>query len=113
MRFATSSTRISVCDRPRLLATRAANGATFPTLRASVVEDIEAIELPPGYELIWDGEHASTVESQEGLVPGIVPAVVIILFIIVILFNAVRPPLIIIVTIPISNSSSWSTIIIF
>jgi len=78
----------------------AAHGATFPTLRASVLEDLEAIELPPGYELIWDGEQASTVEAQEGLVPGIVPAVVIILFIIVALFNAVRPPLIIILTIP-------------
>jgi multidrug efflux pump subunit AcrB len=66
----------------------------------SVVGDIEAIELPQGYELIWDGEHASTVEAQAGLLPGIVPAVVIILFIIVALFNAVRPPLIILLTIP-------------
>jgi multidrug efflux pump subunit AcrB len=78
----------------------AAKRVTFPTLRTSVLEDLEGIELPPGYELIWDGEHASTVESQEGLVPGIVPAVVIILFIIVTLFNAVRPPLIIILSIP-------------
>jgi len=78
----------------------AADGATFPTLRASVVGDLEAIELPQGYELIWDGEHASTVEAQAGLLPGIVPAVVIILFIIVALFNAVRPPLIILLTIP-------------
>ena len=78
----------------------AAQGVTFPTLRASVLEDLEGIELPPGYELIWDGEHASTVEAQEGLVPGIVPAVVIMLFIIVTLFNAVRPPLIILLTIP-------------
>jgi multidrug efflux pump subunit AcrB len=77
-----------------------ATGATFPTLRASVVGALDAIALPAGYELIWDGEHASTVEAQAGLTPGIIPAVVIILFIIVALFNAVRPPLIILLTIP-------------
>jgi multidrug efflux pump subunit AcrB len=77
-----------------------AAGVTFPTLHASVMTDFEAIELPPGYEFLWDGEYASTVEAQAGLLPGIVPAVVIMLFIIVALFNAVRPPLIIIATIP-------------
>ena len=45
-----------------------------------------------GYDFLWDGEQASTVEAQEGLLPGVVPAVVIMLFIIVALFNAVRPP---------------------
>ena len=34
--------------------------ATFPTLRASVLADFEAIELPPGYQLFWDGEQYST-----------------------------------------------------
>ena len=37
----------------------AAQGVTFPTLRASVLEDLEGIELPPGYELIWDGEQSA------------------------------------------------------
>jgi multidrug efflux pump subunit AcrB len=78
----------------------AATGATFPTLRASVVDAFDAIPLPPGYDLIWDGEHSSTVEAQAGLTPGIIPAVIIILFTIVTLFNAVRPPLIILLTIP-------------
>jgi multidrug efflux pump subunit AcrB len=88
-------------NRRRAVTTQgAAKGVTFPTLRESVVDAFDAIPLPPGYDLIWDGEHASTVEGQAGLVPGIVPAVVIMLFIIVVLFNAVRPPLIIILTIP-------------
>jgi multidrug efflux pump subunit AcrB len=88
-------------NRRRAVTTQgAAKGVTFPTLRESVVDGFDAIPLPPGYDLIWDGEHASTVEGQAGLVPGIVPAVVIMLFIIVALFNAVRPPLIIVLTIP-------------
>ena len=76
------------------------NGVTFPTLHAAVVEEFEKIELPPGYELFWDGELKSTADAQASLIPGIVPAVVIMLFIIVYLFNALRPPLIILLTIP-------------
>jgi multidrug efflux pump subunit AcrB len=75
---------------------------TFPQLQADVIDEIEAIEdeLRPGYELFWDGEDYSTRDAQSSLVPGVLPAVVIILFIIVMLFNAFRPPIIIILTIP-------------
>ena len=73
---------------------------TFPTLHASVIDQFNAIELPPLFELMWDGEYKSTVEAQAGLIPGVVPAVVIMLFIIVVLFNAFRPPIIIVLTIP-------------
>ena len=57
-------------------------------------------ELPPSYAMYWDGEYRSTVDAQASLVPGVLPAVVIILFITVMLFNAFRPPIIIILTIP-------------
>ncbi|MCP4925264.1 MAG: efflux RND transporter permease subunit, partial [Gammaproteobacteria bacterium] len=69
-------------------------------LRSSIVEAFENIELPAGYTLEWDGEYNSAKESQQALIPGIVPAVVIVLLIIVALFNAYRPPLIIFLTIP-------------
>ena len=75
-------------------------GATFPTLRAAVVEQVEAIEMPPGYSLEWGGEYEDTRDSQAGLLPGIVPAVIIMALIVVGLFNAFRPPLAILFTIP-------------
>ena len=75
-------------------------GVTLPTLRASVLKEIEAIELPPGYTMEWGGEYEDTVDSQASLIPGVVPAMAIVLFIIVALFNASRPPLIILLTIP-------------
>ena len=59
-----------------------------------------AIELPAGYRLDWDGEYWSAKQSQEALTPGIVPAVVIMLFILVALFNGFRPMLICILVIP-------------
>lgn len=76
------------------------NGVTFPTLYAGVIDAFEAIELPPGFELFWDGEFDSQAVAEASLIPGIVPAAVVILFIIVALFNAFRPPLIILLTIP-------------
>lgn len=73
---------------------------TLPTLRTSVLAKIKAIELPPGYTMEWGGEYEDTVDSQAALIPGVIPAVAVILSIIVALFNAFRPPLIIVLTIP-------------
>ncbi len=88
-------------DRRRTITVQASpNGVTLPMLRANVLADFDAIELPPGYQLEWGGEYESTVDSQASLIPGIIPTVAIMLFIIVALFNAFRPPLIIILTIP-------------
>ncbi len=75
-------------------------GVTFPTLRAAVVPEIDAIALPPGYRMDWGGEFESTVKAQASLVPGVIPALGIMAVIIVALFNAFRPPLVIILTIP-------------
>lgn len=73
---------------------------TFPTLRAEVAQAFEDIELPPGYDLFWDGEYKSTLDAQQSLLPGLIPAVAIIFFIIVYLYNDFRPLLIVVLTIP-------------
>ena len=65
-----------------------------------VREKFEAIPLPAGYTLEWGGEFNSQRESMEALLPGFGPAGIIILFIIVALFNAFRPPMIIVLVIP-------------
>ncbi|MDJ0950284.1 MAG: efflux RND transporter permease subunit [Alphaproteobacteria bacterium] len=75
-------------------------GVTLPTLRESVLKDFNAIELPPGYRLEWGGEFEDTVDAQASLIPGMIPAGVVIVFIIVALFNAFRPPLVILCTVP-------------
>ncbi|KTD43622.1 efflux RND transporter permease subunit [Legionella parisiensis] len=73
---------------------------TANTLRETILPQFEKIKLPPGYTLTWDGEYKSSTESANALKPGLFPAVVIMLLIIVMLFNAYRPPLIIIAVIP-------------
>jgi multidrug efflux pump subunit AcrB len=88
-------------NRRRQIAVQAApDGVTFPTLRSAVIDKFEAIELPPGYSMFWDGEFDTTLRAQLSLIPGMIPAFVIMILIIVALFNAVRPAVIIFMTIP-------------
>lgn len=88
-------------DRRRAINVQCSpNGVTAPTLRDQIVSDIEAIPLPAGYNLEWDGEYWSSKQSIDALIPGLVPAAVVMVFLIVVLFNAFRPPLIIFLVIP-------------
>jgi multidrug efflux pump subunit AcrB len=99
--FAWEDTIIWRWDRRRAVSVQCSpNGVTAPTLRKAVVADLDAIKLPPGYALEWDGEYWSSKQSIDALIPGVIPTVVIMVFIIVMLFNAYRPPLIIFLVIP-------------
>lgn len=75
-------------------------GATFPMLYKDVIDRIEKVELPPGYSLVWDGEKDSTEKSQRSLIPGLVPAFIAIVFLLVTVFNAFKPVLITLLTLP-------------
>ena len=88
-------------NRRRQVAVQAApDGVTFPALQAEVIDKFEAMELPPGYSMFWDGEYDSTVTALLSLLPGVMPALVIMTLIIVALFNSVRPSLIIALVVP-------------
>jgi multidrug efflux pump subunit AcrB len=102
-------------DRRRTIKVQAnpIPGVTLPTLRASLVEQVEAIEFPPGYHLEWGGEFESSRDSQVSLVPGVVPAMAIVVLIIVMLFNAYRPLLVIILTLPFAFIGITSGLLVF
>ncbi|GAB4229280.1 MAG: efflux RND transporter permease subunit VexK [Chlamydiales bacterium] len=74
--------------------------STFSDLKRSVSEEINAYPLPSGYSLFWDGEEDSSRTAQEQLIPGIVPAIIIILLCLVLSFNDFRPIAVILCTIP-------------
>lgn len=61
---------------------------------------IDALELPPGYTLTWDGEYRSSRDAQRSLIPGVIPAFIIMAVVIVGLFNNYRQPLIILLIVP-------------
>jgi len=75
-------------------------GHTFPEQKTEVIDQINVLELPQGWTIFWDGEEDSTKSAQLSLIPGIVPATVVILFLILTCFNAYRPLIIILITIP-------------
>ncbi|MHC4347655.1 MAG: efflux RND transporter permease subunit [Planctomycetota bacterium] len=88
-------------NRRRQVAVQASpNEVTFPTLRAAVIDQFEAMDLPPGFKLEWDGEYDSTRTAQLALVPGGVPALVVIAIILVALFNSLRPMVVLALVVP-------------
>ncbi len=90
-------------NRRRQIAIQASpDGDTFPALRAAVKDQFDAMELPPGFDQMWDGEYDSTMRAQLSLLPGMVPAFVIMTLIIVALFNSLKPSLIIAMVVPFS-----------
>jgi multidrug efflux pump subunit AcrB len=88
-------------DRRRAITVQAAPVGLATELRTpELVETISKIKLPPGYTMEWDGEFKNASDAQGSLVPGIVPAVLIMALILVGLFNSYRKPLVIVLIIP-------------
>jgi len=90
-------------NRKRTITTQASQ----KTGNASVVFErvrpkIEAIPLPIGYELEWGGEYEDARDAQAALFSNIPPTIVLVLLILIILFNAIRQPLIICLTVPLA-----------
>jgi multidrug efflux pump subunit AcrB len=106
---------ISRYDRRRQVSIEASpiDGVTFPMLRAALLDKINAIELPPGYQILWDGQYRSSLRSRRSLLPGMVPAGIIMLTLLVYLFNAYRPPLVILMTLPFAMIGITAGLLIF
>ena len=63
---------------------------------------IEAMELPPGYELEWKGEFGNSAEANEGLASTMPFGFGAMILVVIFLFNALRQPLIIWLTVPLA-----------
>ncbi|MGD1933537.1 MAG: efflux RND transporter permease subunit [Candidatus Phaeomarinobacter sp.] len=63
---------------------------------------VEAIELPPGYTLTWRGEYGDSAEANENLATTIPIGLAAMVLTVIILFNAIRQPLIIWLVVPLS-----------
>ncbi len=74
------------------------SGDLFDAVRAP----IEAIELPPGYTFEWKGEFGNSAEANEGLASTMPFGFGAMILVVIFLFNAVRQPLIIWLTVPLA-----------
>jgi multidrug efflux pump subunit AcrB len=63
---------------------------------------IEAIELPPGYVLEWEGEYGASKEANEGLALSAPYGFAAMVLAVVVMFNAFRQPLVIWLTAPLA-----------
>lgn len=63
---------------------------------------IEDIPLPPGYTLKWEGEFGSSAEANAGLASTMPLGFGAMILVVIFLFNAIRQPLIIFLTVPLA-----------
>ncbi|MEM0965262.1 MAG: efflux RND transporter permease subunit [Verrucomicrobiota bacterium] len=89
-------------DRLRTITVQAnpIAGVTFAELMATVQSELDAIEFPSGYVVEMGGEQESNEKAQKSLIPGVVPAFLIVILTLVLLFNALRPPVLILLIVP-------------
>ncbi len=65
-----------------------------------ITKGIFDIPIPPGYERQWGGELESSTEAQQKLAGQLPPILILMIFISILLFNSLRLPLIIWLTVP-------------
>ncbi|KIC36904.1 efflux RND transporter permease subunit [Leisingera sp. ANG-M7] len=75
---------------------------TAATVFAEIRGTIEAMEIPPGYIMEWGGEHESSGDANESLGKQLPVTLLIMVLISVLLFNAIRQPVIIWLLVPMS-----------
>ncbi len=63
---------------------------------------IEAIDLPAGYVMEWGGQYGDSQQANEGLASTLPFGIGAMIIVVILLFNAVRQPLIIWLTVPLA-----------
>ncbi|RJX71940.1 efflux RND transporter permease subunit [Vibrio sinensis] len=74
---------------------------------------IDAIELPPGYQLTWYGEYKASKDANEGLVISAPYGFAAMILSVIFMFNAMRQPLVIWLTAPLAVIGVTVGLIIF
>lgn len=77
-------------------------GVLADELFARLKPKIEDIELPAGYRLSWDGEFGDSAEAQASLASTIPLGLLAMVLVVVVLFNALRQPLVIWFVVPLA-----------
>ncbi len=76
-------------------------GLAGPVL-ARLMPKIEAIGLPPGYEMEWGGEYEDSAKAQESLFSALPLSFLAMIVTVVLLFSTLRQPLIIFLCVPLA-----------
>lgn len=90
----------SLCITVKCNTTGETAATAFARLAPQLTKTLEA--MPAGYRFEWGGEHESSREAQAGLMHMLPPILVLMALIVVALFNSIRQPLVIFVTVPLT-----------
>jgi multidrug efflux pump subunit AcrB len=71
-------------------------------LFARVRPKVEALDLPPGYEMEWGGEYEDSGNAKAGLAASLPMFILAMILITIMLFNSLKQPLIIWLTVPLA-----------
>ncbi len=77
-------------------------GGPSATLLAQIRPAIEAIPLPEGYRLEWGGDYEKSTRANAGIAQTMPVTFLIMIVLIVMMFNAIRQPAIIFLTVPLA-----------
>lgn len=102
--FDTQNTLVMRRDR-KLTITVGADitlGRTAAEVQAEVQDAIDSMPLPSGYQMEWGGEYESSRDAQASLAGQLPLSLIIMVLISILLFNALRQPLIIWLLVPMS-----------
>ena len=75
-------------------------GVETEKARQAIASQIEAIELPEGYSLLWQGERKASTQSMKYLFQNFPLAIVLMIAILIMLFKDYRKPIIICCCLP-------------
>jgi multidrug efflux pump subunit AcrB len=91
-------------DRVRTIEAKADPfpGQLASELLEAVKPQIDALELPPGYQLSWGGELEDSTRAQGYIASGVPVPLMLMLLILVMLFNNLRQPILIMLTVPLA-----------
>ncbi|NLG35291.1 MAG: efflux RND transporter permease subunit [Lentisphaerae bacterium] len=105
-RFETVSEEACLGRRDRLMCItvkcNTSGEETAATAFARMAPQLEAAmaSLPEGFRMEWGGEHESSANANSGLAGKIPPILLVMFLILVSLFNSIRQPLVIFMTVP-------------
>jgi len=77
-------------------------GVSSSNLFAQIKPQVDAIELPHGYTLKWEGQDGDSTEANAGLASTLPFGIGAMVIVVILLFNAIRQPLIIWLTVPLA-----------
>ena len=87
-------------QRSQLVQCSPSPGIETESARQAIAEQIEAIHLPEGYSLQWQGEHKASTQSMKYLFLNFPLAIVLMIGILIMLFKDYRKPIIILCCLP-------------